>query len=150
PPLLYWAALHTDLQDLRDNLRPIALLAVGLVLVTTAAVAALAHAVFGLPLAVAVVLGAIVSPPDPVAATAVCGRLGLPRRMVTVLEGEGVLNDAPALARYRAAVPPAAPCASLRRPRARPPSSCCCRTWPGWPPSGCTSRGCWPCWPAAS
>ena len=104
PPLLYWAALHTDLQDLRDNLRPIALLAVGLVVVTTAAVAALAHAVFGLPLAVAVVLGAIVSPPDPVAATAVAGRLGLPRRMVTILEGEGLLNDATALVLYRVAV----------------------------------------------
>ncbi|MGH2816712.1 MAG: cation:proton antiporter, partial [Actinomycetota bacterium] len=64
----------------------------------------LAHTVFGLPLAVAVVLGAIVSPPDPVAATAVCGRLGLPRRMVTILEGEGLLNDATALVLYRVAV----------------------------------------------
>src|SRR5215211_5987348 len=71
PPLLYWAALHTDLRDLRDNLRPIALLAVGLVLVTTAAVAVLGHEVLGLPWAVAVMLGAIVSPPDPVAAAAV-------------------------------------------------------------------------------
>ena len=87
PPLLYWAALHTDLEELRGNLRPIALLAVGLVLVTTAAVAVLGHTVLGLPLAVAVVLGAIVSPPDPVAATAVCGRLGLPRRMAAILEG---------------------------------------------------------------
>jgi Na+/H+ antiporter len=104
PPLLYWAALHTDLRDLRQNLRPIALLAVGLVLVTTAAVAVLAHSVFGLPWAVAVVLGAIVSPPDPVAAVAVAGRLGLPRRMVTILEGEGLLNDATALVIYRMAV----------------------------------------------
>jgi monovalent cation/hydrogen antiporter len=104
PPLLYWAALHTDLRDLRGNLRPIALLAVGLVLVTTAAVAVLAHSVFGLPWAVAVVLGAIVSPPDPVAAVAVAGRLRLPRRMVTILEGEGLLNDATALVVYRMAV----------------------------------------------
>jgi CPA1 family monovalent cation:H+ antiporter len=104
PPLLYWAALHTDIGELRGNLRPIALLAVGLVLVTTAAVAVLAHSVFGLPWAVAVVLGAIVSPPDPVAATAVAGRLGLPRRMVTILEGEGLLNDATALVLYRMAV----------------------------------------------
>jgi monovalent cation/hydrogen antiporter len=104
PPLLYWAALHTDLRDLRANLRPIALLAVGLVLVTTAAVAALAHSVLGLPWAVAVVLGAIVSPPDPVAAVAVAGRLGLPRRMVTILEGEGLLDDATALVVYRMAV----------------------------------------------
>jgi monovalent cation/hydrogen antiporter len=104
PPLLYWAALHIDLQELRDNLRPIALLAVGLVLVTTAAVAVLGHSVLGLPWAVAVVLGAIVSPPDPVAATAVAGRLGLPRRMVTILEGEGLLNDATALVLFRVAV----------------------------------------------
>jgi Na+/H+ antiporter len=104
PPLLYWAALHTDLRDLRGNLRPIALLAVGLVLATTAAVAVLGHVVLGLPWAVAVVLGAIVSPPDPVAAVAVAGRLGLPRRMVTILEGEGLLNDATALVLFRMAV----------------------------------------------
>jgi monovalent cation/hydrogen antiporter len=104
PPLLYWAALHTDVRDLRSNLRTISLLAVGLVLVTTAAVALLAHSVFGLPWAVAVVLGAIVSPPDPVAAVAVAGRLGLPRRLVTILEGEGLLNDATALVVYRVAV----------------------------------------------
>jgi CPA1 family monovalent cation:H+ antiporter len=104
PPLLYWAALHTDLADLRRNLRPIALLAVGLVLATTAAVAVLGHALLGLPLAVAVVLGAIVSPPDPVAAVAVAGRLGLPRRMVTILEAEGLFNDATALVLYRVAV----------------------------------------------
>ena len=104
PPLLYWAALHIDLTDLRRNLRPIALLAVGLVLATTAAVAALGQAVLGLPLAVAVVLGAVVSPPDPVAAVAVAGRLGLPRRMVTILEAEGLLNDATALVLYRVAV----------------------------------------------
>jgi Na+/H+ antiporter len=104
PPLLYWAALHTDPRELRANLRPIALLAVGLVLATTAAVAVLAHNLFGLPWAVAVVLGAIVSPPDPVAAVAVAGRLRLPRRMVTILEGEGLLNDATALVLYRVAV----------------------------------------------
>ena len=104
PPLLYWASLHTNLQELRRNLRPISLLAVGLVLVTTGAVAILAHAVFGLPWTVAVVLGAIVSPPDPVAAVAVAGRLGMPRRLVTILEAEGLLNDATALVLYRVAV----------------------------------------------
>jgi monovalent cation/hydrogen antiporter len=104
PPLLYWAALHTDLRELRGNLRPIALLAVGLVLVTTAAVAVLGHTVLGMPWAVAVVLGAIVSPPDPVAATAVASRLRLPKRMVAILEGEGLLNDATALVVYRMAV----------------------------------------------
>ena len=104
PPLLYWAALHTDLRELRGNLRPVALLAVGMVLVTTAAVAALGHTMLGLPWSVAVVLGAIVSPPDPVAATAVAGRVGLPRRMVSILEGEGLLNDATALVLYKMAV----------------------------------------------
>jgi Na+/H+ antiporter len=104
PPLLYWAALHIELRELRRNLRPIALLAVGLVLVTTAAVAVLGHSVLGLPWAVAVVLGAVVSPPDPVAASAVASRLGLPRRMVTILEAEGLLNDATALVVYRMAV----------------------------------------------
>jgi Na+/H+ antiporter len=104
PPLLYWAALHTDVRDLRRNLRPISLLAIGLVLVTTATVAVLAHTVLGLPWTVAAVLGAIVSPPDPVAAVAVAGRLGLPRRLVTILEGEGLLNDATALVIYRMGV----------------------------------------------
>jgi Na+/H+ antiporter len=104
PPLLYWAALHTNPRDLRSNLRSIMLLAVGLVLATTAAVAALAHVALGLPLGVAVVLGAIVSPPDPVAAVAVANRLGLPRRMVTILEAEGLLNDATALVTYRVAM----------------------------------------------
>jgi CPA1 family monovalent cation:H+ antiporter len=104
PPLLYWAALHTDLADLRRNLRAISLLAVGLVVVTIAAVAVLAHAAFGLPWAVAAVLGAIVAPPDPVAAVAVGERLRLPRRLVTILEGEGLLNDATALVAYRMAV----------------------------------------------
>ena len=104
PPLLYWAALHTNLRDLRRDLRPISMLAVGLVVATTSAVALLAHAALGLPWAVAIVLGAIVAPPDPVAAVAVAGRIGMPRRMVTILEAEGLLNDATALVIYRMAV----------------------------------------------
>jgi len=104
PPLLYWAALHTSLRDLRRDLRPISMLAVGLVVATTSAVALLAHAALGLPWAVAIVLGAIVAPPDPVAAVAVAGRIGMPRRMVTILEAEGLLNDATALVIYRMAV----------------------------------------------
>jgi monovalent cation/hydrogen antiporter len=104
PPLLYWAALHTNVAELRRDLRAISLLAFGLVLATIAAVAVLAHEAFGLPWAVAAVLGAIVAPPDPVAAVAVGKRLRLPRRLVTVLEGEGLLNDATALVAYRMAV----------------------------------------------
>jgi monovalent cation/hydrogen antiporter len=104
PPLLYWAALHVSLRELRGNLRPIALLAVGLVLVTMGAVAVLARTAFGLPWAAAVVLGAIVAPPDPVAAVAVGRQLGMPRRIVSILQGEGLLNDATALVAYRVAV----------------------------------------------
>jgi monovalent cation/hydrogen antiporter len=104
PPLLYWAALHTNVGDLRRNLRPISMLAVGLVLATTGAVALLGHAALGLPWAVAAALGAIVAPPDPVVAVAVSGRLGMPRRIVTILEAEGLLNDATALVVYRVAV----------------------------------------------
>lgn len=104
PPLLYPAALFTSWRDFRANLRPISLLAVGLVLFTTAVIAWLAHAVIGLPLAAGFVLGAIISPPDAVAATAITQRLRVPRRIVTVLEGESLVNDATALVAYRFAV----------------------------------------------
>lgn len=104
PPLLYPAALFTSWRDFRANLRPISLLAVGLVLFTTAVIAWLAHAVIWLPLAAGFVLGAIISPPDAVAATAITQRLRVPRRIVTVLEGESLVNDATALVAYRFAV----------------------------------------------
>jgi monovalent cation/hydrogen antiporter len=105
PPLLYAAALNTAYADFRANLRPIALNAVGLVLVTTLTVGAVTHLVApDLPLPVALALGAIVAPPDAVAATAVGRRLALPRRILTVLEGESLLNDATALVAYRIAV----------------------------------------------
>ncbi|HYW52061.1 MAG TPA: Na+/H+ antiporter, partial [Gemmatimonadaceae bacterium] len=87
------------------NLRPIGLLAVGLVFVTTAAVALAAHALLpGMPWAVAVALGAIVSPPDAVAAAAIVSQLPVPRRVVVILEGESLVNDAAALVLYRTAV----------------------------------------------
>jgi CPA1 family monovalent cation:H+ antiporter len=104
PPLLYPAALFTSWRDFRENLRPISLLAIGLVLFTTVTVAGLAHYYMGLPVAAAFVLGAIVSPPDAVAATAVTDRLKVPRRIVTILEGESLVNDATALVAYRFAV----------------------------------------------
>ncbi len=104
PPLLYPAALFTSWRDFRANLRPISLLAVGLVLFTTAAIAWLAHHIIGLPLAAGFVLGAIISPPDAVAATAITQRLRVPRRIVTILEGESLVNDATALVAYRFAV----------------------------------------------
>ena len=105
PPLLYYAALLTSWRDFKANLRPIALLAIGLVLFTTCAVAAVAHwAVPGMPWAVAFVLGAIVSPPDAVAATAVTQRLRVPRRVIAILEGESLVNDASALVAYRVAL----------------------------------------------
>ncbi|MEW9550837.1 Na+/H+ antiporter [Nonomuraea sp. NPDC050783] len=105
PPLLYAAARRVSWRQFAANWRPIFLLAVALVFVTTAAVAAVAHAlVSGLPLAAAVALGALVAPPDPVAATAVAGRLGLPRRMVALLEGEGLFNDVTAIVLYHVAI----------------------------------------------
>jgi CPA1 family monovalent cation:H+ antiporter len=105
PPLLYQAAFFSSPRDLRADARTITLLAVGLVLATICAVAAVAHAlVGGLPWAAAFTLGAIVSPTDPLAATAIARRLGVPRRLVTVLEGESLVNDATALVAYRLAV----------------------------------------------
>jgi monovalent cation/hydrogen antiporter len=104
PPLLFPAALFTSWRDFRANLRPISLLAVGLVLFTTVAVALLAHYFMGLPLAAGFVLGAIISPPDAIAATAIADRLKIPRRIVTILEGESLVNDATALVAYRFAV----------------------------------------------
>jgi len=105
PPILWSAAYFTSWRDFRSNIRPITLLAVGLVLVTTAAVAVVAHIWLpGLGWAGAIALGAIVSPPDAVSATAVAKRLGLPYRVVTILEGESLVNDATTLILYRAAV----------------------------------------------
>jgi CPA1 family monovalent cation:H+ antiporter len=105
PPILWSAAMFTSVRDFKRNIGPISLLAVGLVLVTTAAVAIVARSLFpGLPWPVAVALGAIVSPPDAVAATAIVSRLPVPRRVITVLEGESLINDASALVLYRTAV----------------------------------------------
>jgi monovalent cation/hydrogen antiporter len=104
PPLLYPAAVFTPWRDFRANLGPILLLAIGLVLLTTVLVAVVAHALTGLPWAAAFVLGAIVSPPDAVAATAITSRLRVPRKIVTILEGESLVNDATALVAYRFAI----------------------------------------------
>ena len=101
PPLLYPAAMFTSWRDFRANLRPISLLAIGLVLFTTVAVALLAHHFMGLPLAAGFVLGAIISPPDAIAATAIAQRLRIPRRIVTILEGESLVNDSTALVAYQ-------------------------------------------------
>ena len=104
PPLLYSAAFFSSLRELRANLRPISLLAVGLVIATTATVALVAHLVVGLSWEAAFVLGAIVSPTDPIAATSIAQRLGAPRRVVTIIEGESLINDGTALVVYRFAV----------------------------------------------
>ncbi|MGR7023254.1 Na+/H+ antiporter [Geodermatophilus sp. URMC 62] len=105
PPLLYSAALDSSYLRLRANLRTIGMLAVGAVLFTTLAVGLAAWwLVPGLPLAPALVLGAVVAPPDAVAATAVGRQLGLPRRVMTILGGESLVNDATALTLYRVAV----------------------------------------------
>ena len=105
PPLLYGAAFFTSLRDLRANVRPVGLLAVGLVLLTMVVVAVVAHAIVpDLPWAAAFVLGAVVSPTDPLAAAAIMQRLGVPRRIVSVVEGESLVNDGTALVAYRFAV----------------------------------------------
>ncbi len=105
PLLLYGAAFFTSLRDLRANLRPVGLLAVGLVLLTMVVVAVVAHEIVpGLPWAAAFVLGAVVSPTDPIAATAIMHRLGVPRRIVSIVEGESLVNDGTALVAYRVAV----------------------------------------------
>jgi len=105
PPILWAAAYFTSLREFKANLRPISLLAVGLVLATSAAVAVVARALLpDLPWAVAVALGAIVSPPDAVAAAAIVSRLPVPRRVIVILEGESLVNDASALVLYRTAI----------------------------------------------
>jgi len=104
PPLLYSTAFFTGLRELRQNLRPISLLAVGLVALTTAGVAAVAHEVADLPWAEAFVLGAVVSPTDPIAATAIGRRLGVPRRLIDIIEGESLVNDGTALVLLRTAI----------------------------------------------
>jgi CPA1 family monovalent cation:H+ antiporter len=104
PPLLFAAAWQTPLRDFKRNRRPILLLSVGLVLFTAAAVGVVAAWTVPMSLAAAVTLGAIVSPPDALAATTILRRLAVPRRIVTILEGESLVNDATALVLYGAAV----------------------------------------------
>jgi Na+/H+ antiporter len=107
PPLLFAATQRMTAGQFRDAAAPVLLLAVGLTVATAGVAAVVAHLV-GLTWPAAAVLGAIVSPPDPVAATAVARRLRLPERMVTILEGEGMFNDATALVMYKVAVAAAA------------------------------------------
>jgi len=98
PPLLYNQALFTSWRDFRRELRPICLLAVGLVIATTVTVAFVSHWLIpNFPLAAGFVLGAIISPPDAIAASAIAQRLGLPRRVVTIIEGESLINDSTSL-----------------------------------------------------
>jgi monovalent cation/hydrogen antiporter len=104
PPLIYWASVAMSWREFKYNLRPIMLLAVGCVIFTACAVAAATHYLIGLPWNVGFLLGAIVAPPDVVAPLAIARKLGLPRRILVVLEGEGLANDATALILYRFAV----------------------------------------------
>jgi CPA1 family monovalent cation:H+ antiporter len=104
PPLLYSEALFTSLRELRANARSISQLAVGLVLLTTVVVAAVAHAYLQLSWSTAFVLGAIVAPTDATAAASIARRLGVPRRIVTIVQGESLINDGVALVAYKSAV----------------------------------------------
>ena len=104
PPLIYSASVAMSWREFKHNLRPITLLAVGCVIFTASAVAIATHYLIGLPWNVGFLLGAIVAPPDAVAPLAIVRRLGIPRRILVVLEGEGLANDATALILYRFAV----------------------------------------------
>jgi CPA1 family monovalent cation:H+ antiporter len=105
PPLLYISAFFTSVRDLRANAQAIGILAVGLVVATTVTVALVAHAAInGLPWSAAFVLGAVIAPTDPLASTAIMRRLGVPRRLVSVVESESLVNDGTALVLYRVAV----------------------------------------------
>jgi Na+/H+ antiporter len=104
PPLIYSASVAMSWREFRFNLRPIILLSVGGVIFTAFAVAAATHYLIGLPWSVGFLLGAIVAPPDVVAPLAIARKLALPRRILVVLEGEGLANDATALILYRFAV----------------------------------------------
>src|SRR5262249_54066865 len=105
PPLLFAAAWFTSWYDFKANLRPLFLLAVGLVLFTTIITGLVVHALIPeIPLAIAFAFGAIVSPPDAVAATAIAEQMHLPRRIVTILEGESLVNDATGLVALRFAL----------------------------------------------
>src|SRR5215469_13549911 len=104
PPLIYPAAVWTSWRDFRGNIRPILFLATVLVLITMTATAYLFHDLTALPLAVGFVFGAIISPPDAVAALSVTQNLRVPRRIVVILEGESLVNDATAFISFRFAV----------------------------------------------
>jgi Na+/H+ antiporter len=104
PPLIYSASVAMSWRELKSNLRPIILLSVGCVIFTAFAVATATHYLIGLPWGVGFLLGAIVAPPDVVAPLAIARKLGMPRRILVVLEGEGLANDATALILYRFAV----------------------------------------------
>src|ERR1700726_2603691 len=104
PPLIYSASVAMSWREFRYNLRPIALLSIGCVIFTACAVAAATHYLIGLPWGIGFLLGAIVAPPDVVAPLAIARKLALPRRILVVLEGEGLANDATALILYRFAV----------------------------------------------
>jgi len=114
PPLLYIQAFYTSWRDFRRELRPITLLAIGLVFVTTITVAFVAHWMIpNFPLSAGFVLGAIISPPDAIAASAIAHRLGLPRRVVTIIEGESLVNDSTSLVLFSVAL------AAVMKPQGR-------------------------------
>src|ERR1700744_3727176 len=104
PPLIYSASVAMSWREFKRNLRPIIMLAVGCVIFTAVLVAAATHYLIGLPWSVGFLLGAIVAPPDVVAPLAIARRLGLPRRVLVILEGEGLVNDATALIMSRFAI----------------------------------------------
>ena len=141
PPLIYSASVAMSWREFKFNLRPIILLSVGCVIFTAFAVAAATHYLIGLPWSVGFLLGAIVAPPDVVAPLAIARKLGLPRRILVVLEGEGLANDATALILYRFAVAAISTghvfAAEGQPARSRPSSSARCCSAPPSAGSAC-------------
>ena len=137
PPLLYSAAFFANLHDLRRDMRAITLQAVGLVLATMCVVAVVAHALIpDLPWAAAFTLGAIVAPTDPLAASEIARRMAVPRRIVSIVEGESLINDGTALVAYRVAVRRSAARSRSGRPAGSSSAAPRSASPSAWPPAG--------------
>ena len=147
PPLLYAAALQTSLVDFNANRRAILLLSIGLVAFTTVGVAVVAYTVIpAVTWPAAFALGAVVAPPDAVSATAIARRIGIPRRIVTILEGESLLNDATALVALRTAIAVGGAGTAVRSGTRSPSStwgSTSCSRRPAACSSACCSTSSW-------
>ena len=141
PPLLYWDAASTSWRDFRASIRTISLLAIGLVVATTLSVGALAHSALHLSWAAAFTLGAVVSSTDPVAASSVMKRMGVPPKVIAIVQDESLVNDATALVVFATAIEALKTGVCSRSAMRRWSSSSwqSAAYWSVWPPGGCSS-----------